>query len=60
MMARHVQIIKRKRRKQKWYATFIADNGLILAHTEHYANLTDLGRMLREYFPEWPVMAYDK
>lgn len=55
MEFRHVEIIHRRRLKQKWYARFIADNGLVLAQTEHYHNLDDVKTMLANYFPEWPV-----
>jgi hypothetical protein len=52
---RRVEIVRRTLLKQKWYARFHADNDLVLAHTEHYANLGDLQAMLNEYFPDWPV-----
>lgn len=52
---RYIKIVKRTRLKQKWYALFIADNGLILAQTEHYHNLGDLKDMLAKYFPYWSV-----
>jgi uncharacterized protein YegP (UPF0339 family) len=55
MMTRYVVIIKRTWLKQKWYARFVADNGKILAITEHYHNLKDLEDMLAEYFPDWDV-----
>jgi hypothetical protein len=52
---RHVEIVHRRRLKQKWYAKFIADNGLVLAVTEHYSNLDDLKAMLQNYYPDWIV-----
>jgi hypothetical protein len=52
---RYIEIVKRKWLKQKWYALFIADNGLVLARTEHYHNLVDIMDMLTKYFPEWPI-----
>jgi hypothetical protein len=52
---RYIEIVSRKILKQKYYARFIADNGKILAVTEHYYNLSDLERMLDKYFPEWPI-----
>jgi hypothetical protein len=55
MPPRHVEVIHRRRLKQKWYARFIADNGLVLARTEHYNNLGDVITMLEEYFPDWSV-----
>jgi hypothetical protein len=52
---KYIEIISRKFLKQKWYARFIADNGKILAVTEHYHNLSDLERMLEKYYPDWPI-----
>lgn len=55
MSQRHIKIIKRGWLKQKWYAQFIADNGLILSITEHYHNYGDLKEMLATYFSNWPI-----
>ena len=55
MPPRHVEVIHRRRLKQKWYARFIADNGLVLARTEHSNHLGDVITMLEEYFPDWSV-----
>lgn len=54
---RYVEIVQRKWLSQKWYAKFRADNGEVLAHTEHYHNLTDLENMLHKYFSNWPVQS---
>jgi hypothetical protein len=52
---RRVEIVTRRLLKQKWYARFIADNGRVLARTEHYHNLEDLESMLEVYYPEWII-----
>jgi hypothetical protein len=52
---KYIRIVPRKWLKQKYYALFIADNGKILAVTEHYHNLSDLERMLEKYYPDWPI-----
>ena len=55
-VSRHVVIVRRGVLKQKWYARFVADNGLTLTRTtEHYHNLGDLKAMLAKYFPEWRI-----
>ena len=56
MAEKRVEIVRRGYLAQKWYARFIASNGLKLARTtEHYHNLGDLKAMLATYFPDWPV-----
>ena len=52
---RRVEIVKRGRFKQKWFARFIAENGKTLAHTETYTNQQDVKDMLHLYYPDWQV-----
>lgn len=52
---RHVLVVRRRRLAQKWHGRFVADNGLVLASTERYANEKDLRSMLGKYFPGWEV-----
>jgi len=53
-LSKRVEIRKRPLR-QKWYARFVAKNGKVLAHTEHYNNVGDLLTMIATYFPNWDV-----
>jgi hypothetical protein len=56
----YVEVVRRRRLKQKFYARFIADNGKILGHTEGYSNEADVKHMLTKYFPAWDVKNIDR
>lgn len=58
-MAGRVEVIRRRRLKQQWYARFVAKNGKILGHTEGYKNQADVMQMLATYFPAWDVKVKD-
>ena len=55
MALKQVQVKRRRRLKQQWFARFVAPNGRVLAHTESYSNVEDVVSMLATYFPNWKL-----